>query len=209
MLSAHPASPKIRPDRGTPAKTQASGGSHELPTGLPTDSVDNLAARAQADRPLGRERVQARSGVVPIGLASTRQVVGRLPLLQGLRRLAALGKAAGKRPDAAAGLAAAVTDKMARIGKLESSHRERSGMAGALQVLRGNSARASQQVGNNPLAGYRRHAHRIEAAFALLDAVVRNSGLALDPDLTTTFSSRPRSFSTQGSLTWLWRSETS
>lgn len=104
-----------------------------------------------------------------------------------------------------------MTDKMARIGELESSHGRRPGMAGALQVLRGNSARASQQVGNNPLAGYRRHAHAhaIEAAFALLDAVVRNSGLALDPDLTTTFSSRPRSFSTQGSLTWLWRSETS
>ncbi len=77
---------------------------------------------------------------------------------------------------------------MARIGELESSHGRRPGMAGALQVLRGDTERASQQVGNNPLAGYRRHAHAhaIEAAFALLDAVVRNSGLALDPDLTTT-----------------------
>lgn len=75
---------------------------------------------------------------------------------------------------------------MARIGELESSHGRRPGMAGALQVLRGNTERASQQVGNNPLAGYRRHAHAIEAAFAFLDAVVRNSGLALDPDLTTT-----------------------
>lgn len=186
MLFARPASAKTLPDRGTPAKTQASGGSHELPTGLPTDSVDNLAARAQAVRPLGRERVQARSGVVQIGLASNRQVVGVLPLLQGLRRLAALGKAAAKRPDAAARLAATVTDKMARIGELESSHGERPGTAGVLQVLRGNTERASQQVGNNPLAGYRRHAHAIEAAFALLYAVVRNSRLALDPDLTTT-----------------------
>ena len=113
-----------------------------------------------------------------VGLAYAREVLALVPLLQEQRRLSARGQAAG-------GPAKSVAQRLARISELEARHGPQLGTADALQVLRGNIDKAAQQAAGNPLAGYRRYSQAIEAAFALLDAVVGNSGLAVDANLTT------------------------
>jgi methyl-accepting chemotaxis protein len=122
-----------------------------------------------------------------VGLAYAREVVALVPLLQEQRQQASRGQGEAATAAARAELAESVSNQLTRIAALDAQQGASLGTTDALEVLRGNVDKAAQHGGSNPLAGYRRHAQAVEAAFVLLDAIVDGSGLAVDPDLATKY----------------------
>ncbi len=118
-----------------------------------------------------------------IGIAYASEVLPLLKLLQQQRSTILQQSGADGDGTELKATADAIAAQFKRVTEVDAQHGELLHTKEALDVLRANMEKAAAQQGNkNLLAVHKRQSQAIDAALALLDAVLDGSGLTLDPD---------------------------
>ena len=121
-----------------------------------------------------------------VGIVYASEVLPLLTLLQQQRSTLLQQSGAESGGTEATALADAIGTQFKRVADVEAQHGERLRTQEALAVLRANVDKAAAQKGSkNLLSVHKRQSQSIDAALALLDAVLDGSGLTLDSDPDT------------------------
>ncbi|MBL8345325.1 MAG: hypothetical protein JNN03_07780 [Rubrivivax sp.] len=120
------------------------------------------------------------------GTAYAAEVLALLKLLQQQRSTSLQPAGAGSSSAELKAMTDAVGLQFKRVADVDAQHGEQFRTKEALDVLRANMEKAAAQQGaRNLLAVHKRQSQSIEAALAVLDAVLDGSGLTLDSDADT------------------------
>lgn len=122
-----------------------------------------------------------------VGIQYAKELLPLMPLLQQQRLLDLQRGSAETISDARKAMALQIAAQQERIAASEARSGAQLRTAEFHSVLNANIAKAAQSARGNPIAVYKRQTQAIDAAFALLEAVLDGAGLAVDPDLDTKY----------------------